>query len=215
MKTFDADSAIIPMSNDVEISSKLQPPKPIDKMSHESDAVAPKRRPKRRPKRAWTELEDADLARGYQKHGYQWTAISKDITLNLAHRTGPQVRDRFRLKYPELYTNAGATPKEMVEPRRESARDRPAVNSGDGGRVAEGNLVEDEIDDEGRELDRSRRSSLAGGTRNLVIASGGILGLLNDVIDDERPSFHDDWGDNTLPPLLWEDMATRPIFDLE
>lgn len=211
MKTFDADSAINPTSNDVEISSKLQLTKPVDRMPSESDAVPPKRR----PKRAWTEREDADLATGYQKHGYQWTAISKDITLNLAHRTGPQVRDRFRLKYPELYTNAGATPKEMVEQRRECARDRPAVNSGNGGRVEEGDLVEDEIDDEGRELDRSRRSSLAGGTRNLAIASGGILGLLNDEVGDERPSFHDDWGDNTLPPLLWEDMATRPIFDLE
>ena len=211
MKTIDSDSLIDPMSNDAEILSKLQPTKPIEKAPAENDTVAPKRR----PKRAWTEREDADLARGYQQHGYQWTAISKDPTLNLAHRTGPQVRDRFRLKYPELYTNAGAMPKELVEPKREGGRNRPAVTSRDSGRGEEEIMAEDEADDEGRDVDRSRRSSLAGGTRNLAIASGGILGLLNDEVENERPSFHDDWGDNTLPPLLWEDMATRPMFDLE
>lgn len=211
MKTTDSASAINPMSNDVEMSSTLQPTKPVEKAPIENDIVAPKRR----PKRAWTEREDADLATGYQKHGYQWTAISKDTTLNLAHRTGPQVRDRFRLKYPELYTNASVMPNEMVEPKRESARNRPAVKIRDSRRVEEENVVEGDADDEGRDMDRSRRSSLAGGTRNLAIASGGILGLLNDEVEDERPNFHDDWGDNTLPPLLWEDMATRPMFDLE
>lgn len=212
MKTIDSDSAINSISNDAETSSKLQPTNPFEKAPAENDTAAPKRR----PKRAWTEREDADLARGYQKHGYQWTAISKDPTLNLAHRTGPQVRDRFRLKYPELYTNAGAMPKEMAEPKRECGRNRPAVvNNRDGGRGEDEHMAEDEVEDEGRDVDQSRRSSLAGGTRNLAIASGGILGLLNDEVENERPSFHDDWGDNTLPPLLWEDMATRPMFDLE
>lgn len=46
-----------------------------------------------------------------------------------------------------------------------------------------------------------------------------IMGLLNDDDDDDNrlSSFrYDDWDENvTLPPLLWEDMATRPMFDLE
>ena len=51
----------------------------------------------------------------------------------------------------------------------------------------------------------------------------GILGLLNDEdtqgsrLPSFKYAFEDDWGSNnvTLPPLLWEDMASRPIFDLE
>lgn len=48
----------------------------------------------------------------------------------------------------------------------------------------------------------------------------GIMGLLNDDEEDNRPSTsfrYDDWDENvTLPPLLlWEDMATRPMFELE
>ena len=105
-------------------------------------------------------------------------------------------------------------PKGLVEPKREPGRNRPAFNTREGGKDEEEN-AEDGVDDGERDVDRSRRSSLAGGTRNLAIASGGILGLLNDEVEDGRPSFHDDWGDNTLPPLLWEDMATRPMFDLE
>ena len=51
----------------------------------------------------WTAGEDANLSKGYQIYGFQWTAITKDPTLNLGHRTGPQVRDRFRLKFPVQY----------------------------------------------------------------------------------------------------------------
>ena len=51
----------------------------------------------------WTPEEDANLSKGYQKYGFQWTAISKDPNMNLGHRTGPQLRDRFRLKYPVHY----------------------------------------------------------------------------------------------------------------
>ena len=65
---------------------------------------------KRRPKSLWTEREDGHLIQGYQKHGFQWTSIAKDIDLDLSHRTGPQVRDRFRLKFPEVYMSSSAIP---------------------------------------------------------------------------------------------------------
>jgi len=51
-----------------------------------------------------------------------------------------------------------------------------------------------------------------------VTAPFNIMGLLNDDEEDNRLSSfrYDDWDENvTLPPLLWEDMATRPMFDLE
>jgi hypothetical protein len=44
------------------------------------------------------------------------------------------------------------------------------------------------------------------------------MGLLNDDEKDNRLSSfrYDDWDENvTLPSLLWEDMATRSMFDLE
>jgi len=49
--------------------------------------------------------------------------------------------------------------------------------------------------------------------------SNNIMALLNSDLEDDRtsPSLRlDGWDANvTLAPLLWEEMATRPMFDLE
>jgi len=57
---------------------------------------------------------------------------------------------------------------------------------------------------------------------NLSVFNSGtnnIMALLNSDMEDDRPSSSlrlDGWDANvTLAPLLWEEMATRPMFDLE
>lgn len=66
---------------------------------------------------------------------------------------------------------------------------------------------------------RCQELSASLGVRPSMMASFDIMSLLNGDDEDTRPSAslrYDGWDDNvTLPPLLWEDMATRPMFDLE
>lgn len=59
-----------------------------------------------------------------------------------------------------------------------------------------------------------------GVTRASAAAPFDITNILNDEDEGNRPSAsfrYDGWGESvTLPPLLlWEDMATRPMFELE
>lgn len=194
---------------------------------------------KRKPKTHWTGAEDEYLAEGYRKHGFQWTLIAKDPDLVLSHRTGPQIRDRFRLKYRDLYlsdvalplpedTKPKSTPVNLVHQdsnisqisHKISVIQDAALPLPTEGLYPGESSDEEESSENSENEERSRQSSVAADeseARHL-----GILGLLND--DEEEvsklPSFkytYDDWeGDSlTLPPLLWEEMATRPIFDLE
>ena len=77
-----------------------------------AEASAAKRAKRGRAPRVthWTKSEDESMARGYQQYGFQWTAMTRDPTLNLARRTGPQVRDRFRLKFPAHYQDSVPLP---------------------------------------------------------------------------------------------------------
>ena len=187
-------------------------------------------------------MEDEYLAEGYRKHGFQWTLIAKDPDLILSHRTGPQIRDRFRLKYRELYlsdialpppplpedTKLKVTPVNLVHQDSSVSQISHKISvtqdvafplPAEGLDLGESS-DEEESSDNSENEERSRHSSVAADeseARHL-----GILGLLNDEEEEvsKLPSFkytYDDWeGDSlTLPPLLWEEMATRPIFDLE
>ena len=71
----------------------------------------------------WTADEDADLSKGYQKYGFQWTTIAKDKELCLSHRTGAQVRDRFRMKYPIVYQSSVPLP--LPDATKRPSRARP------------------------------------------------------------------------------------------
>ena len=194
---------------------------------------------KRKPKNHWTEAEDEYLAEGYRKHGFQWTLIAKDPDLVLSHRTGPQIRDRFRLKYRDLYLSDVALPlpeDTRLKPASANLALQDTSSSDPSDKVDVSQITplslpsegmdpressdEDDVSENSDNGERSRQSSVAADeseARHL-----GILGLLNDEEEEvsKLPSFkytYDDWeGDSlTLPPLLWEEMATRPIFDLE
>ena len=242
----------------------------------------------------WTLNEDVNLSKGYQKHGFRWTAITRDPELNLGHRTGPQVRDRFRLKFPLYYQAASPIPtpdapkgqglpkpdlQHKVGPSRskydEGKRQKLTWILRDSLEAPQSNLsrssvaqsVEErdrtEISDDQRhsfpsadpqnehEASHSQGKKLAGvedtrqsqSTPPASLSSGersrqtsvdvdenrnmNIDDLLNS--DGEQQSrlppfkfpFDNEWSSETLndsltlPPLLWEDLASRPLFDLE
>lgn len=196
-------------------------------------------------KGTWTDIEDDHLEKGYKKYGFSWTRIAKDPELDLAHRTGPQVRDRFRTKFPALYgedprqhsrhgkdsREKKETPEQANEhgprPKEPLTGDKPSIVPKPAGSAESEKLVlqHEQSRDDGGESDHNennlepipaispnRQSASASSTFN-------ILGLLNSGGEDDRPSSElplDTWDTNvTLPPLLWEEMATRPMFDLE
>lgn len=60
-------------------------------------------RSSRRPRRYFTPEEDAALYAGFQVYGFRWAAILKDERLKFRDRKPGDLRDRFRVKYSELY----------------------------------------------------------------------------------------------------------------
>jgi hypothetical protein len=63
---------------------------------------------KRRSRRPFTTAEDEALLKGYAVHGFQWTLIQQDARLNLSHRKATDLRDRFRTKFPHAYRDGGS-----------------------------------------------------------------------------------------------------------
>ena len=196
-------------------------------------------------KGTWTDIEDEHLEKGYKKYGFSWTRIAKDPELDLAHRTGPQVRDRFRTKFPALYgedprqhSRHGKDSREKKEVTEQSnepgsrsrealAGDKLSIIPNSAGSAESEKLVlqHEQSRDDGGESDHNENSvePIPAICPNRQPASASstfnILGLLNSEGEDDRPSSElplDTWDTNvTLPPLLWEEMATRPMFDLE
>lgn len=130
------------------------------------------------------------MVKGHEIHGFQWTKIMEDASLNLGDRRATDLRDRFKFKFPEVYALAGASADDV------GAKMPPAeeVSTKEIGGIVVG--------DTGQELP---------GLSTVVGDSGqGLPGLSTAVpypslLDDGGVAF--DWGDNTLPPLTWTDLG--------
>jgi hypothetical protein len=70
----------------------------------------------RRSRHGYTEEEDDALLRGFRKFGKSWATIQKDEAI-LSERTSTDLRDRFRLRYPQEYAGTGLAPRPEVFPR--------------------------------------------------------------------------------------------------
>lgn len=174
---------------------------------------------KKARKRPWSKEEDEALAEGYRQHGFQWTLMARDPSFKFANRSGPQVRDRFRLKYPDLYEKGGLTTTELAWAENSAALGMKAFKDESEDREDEDSDSEpDDPEAPSQEAPPAASNSFAAPRK--TTAPCGIKGLLNDDDEeDHRPSapLRDDHYDEnvTLPPLLqWEDIATRPLFDL-
>ncbi|KAL8951419.1 MAG: hypothetical protein Q9222_002610 [Ikaeria aurantiellina] len=166
--------------------------------------------PRRKPKHPWSAEEDESLEKGYQKHGFCWKDIANDPSLNFSNRSGPQIRDRFRKRFPELYGEAPPPNK-----------DSPPVANGSNGNTGSitmskivsqplnGSVLKAPADDEGVKLPKQLSA---------VSAPHDINGLLNNDAEENRQSSFrsNDWAENvTLAPLLWEDLCTKPMFEID
>lgn len=181
------------------------------------------RQPRKKPKHHWSEEEDESLVKGYQKHGFCWKDIANDPSLALGNRSGPQIRDRFRKRFPELYGEAPAPApcKDLVSISKGGSNIATLPPSKGQNPHSSNQMIitESEGDKRNGESPQIRRLSATLPKQiSSISAPHGINGLLNS--DDEpnhQSSFRsDDWeGHVTLPPLLWEDLCTKPMFELD
>lgn len=68
---------------------------------------APFTKSQRRERRPFTEEDDVHLFEGYRKYGAGWHLMRDDSELGFSMRHPTDLRDRFRIRFPELYARAG------------------------------------------------------------------------------------------------------------
>ncbi|KAI1667439.1 hypothetical protein L13192_08148 [Pyrenophora tritici-repentis] len=61
----------------------------------------------RRPRRAFSANDDMNLLKGFEKYGPVWHFMRDDAELDFGTRHPTDLRDRFRIRYPEKYAKAG------------------------------------------------------------------------------------------------------------
>ncbi|KAI8339660.1 hypothetical protein BC941DRAFT_421105 [Chlamydoabsidia padenii] len=83
----------------------------------------PVTRKKRRSRRLFNDEEDQALLDGVEKYGVSWARIAKDPQLNLSHRKGGDLRDRFRNKFPDRYEALGFSLKAPLKGRQQQQQD--------------------------------------------------------------------------------------------
>ena len=200
------------------------------------------RLPVRARKHHWTEEEDAELDKGFRKYGYQWNLMVKDPDLHFDRRSGGQIRDRFRLRFPEIYNQQDANTQPKKPPDKKSSSSKkttvtttqaPPTRNRSNDIINELITKPDVNDDPGADLDGDGRKSPPSKSTTTTITTSqpsssfitaGLNLNLNNVDDeDNRLSLsnsilHDDWdwNDNlTLAPVAWEDMANKPMFSFD
>ncbi|KAH7405782.1 hypothetical protein DE146DRAFT_649648 [Phaeosphaeria sp. MPI-PUGE-AT-0046c] len=61
----------------------------------------------RRPRRGFSAEDDENLLKGYEKYGAAWRSIRADESLGFNTRQTTDLRDRFRIRFPDIFARAG------------------------------------------------------------------------------------------------------------
>ncbi|MCJ1274470.1 hypothetical protein MMC21_002266 [Puttea exsequens] len=177
-----------------------------------SEVDSPPRQLLRARKRHWSEVEDAELDKAFRKYGFQWNLMVKDPDFHFNGRSNNQVRDRFRLRYPELYNEQNATSPAKQPPDKKAPAKKPSQ------------LKENQEANPKPAPTRTKHSAVDAFIKSDdVVAKPSMPSLsasFNDDEDHRLPNsiLRDDWNfdDNlTLAPLAWEDIANQPMFPFD
>jgi hypothetical protein len=71
------------------------------------DDYGPFPKSNRRARRQFIDKDDENLLKGFKRHGTAWRAMRDDIELGFDMRQPTDLRDRFRIRYPEEFAKAG------------------------------------------------------------------------------------------------------------
>ncbi len=74
----------------------------------------------RRPRREFSTNDDENLLKGFQRYGTVWHSMRDDKDLGFGTRHPTDLRDRFRIRYPETYARAGYKLKSKDEHTRKN-----------------------------------------------------------------------------------------------
>ncbi|KAF1975575.1 hypothetical protein BU23DRAFT_552505 [Bimuria novae-zelandiae CBS 107.79] len=86
----------------------------------------------RRERRPFTEQDDENLLKGFEKYSSSWHSMRDDKELGFSTRHPTDLRDRFRIRYPDKFSKAGykLKPKhELILKEKEKDQDKDAGNS--------------------------------------------------------------------------------------
>ena len=165
---------------------------------------------KRRSRRPYTAAEDEALLQGYCMHGFQWTSIQQDARLNLGHRKATHLRDRFRTKFPQVYRDGG-TVCEDVRPAS-GGRTAVAVPTTDHAWKLKSPLTEIAGPNKGgnhKDGAESRHSHPQQQPLHQSNSNSGSSIPSLSQSQSQNPGAVDAmvWEDNTLPPLVWDELS--------
>ncbi|CAO2657696.1 Nn.00g038220.m01.CDS01 [Neocucurbitaria sp. VM-36] len=147
----------------------------------------------RRPRRKFSTYDDKNLLIGFEKYGPVWHAMRDDTELGFDTRHPTDLRDRFRIKYPEKYAKAGykLKPKEERIVEEKTRKDRgqdPSALQHSGKSAAQTSYgVENEAQpklDAGRDLGKSGLTPTTGSyvPSNSSLRSFGVRQYLSDPL---------------------------------
>lgn len=182
-------------------------------------------KPRRRARRPFTSAEDEALVKGYAVHGFQWTLIQQDKRLNLCHRRATDLRDRFRTKFPHAYREGGSISGNSLQPETQNPNptDEPSQATGTKrSRKAERRSasVHHGKADSVHRTDSAMPGPSGSAFPRHVPAPQGLSENSMTSASSAGPSFpfHLDghsattsnteapWTDNTLAPMVWDDI---------
>ncbi|KAJ5623097.1 hypothetical protein N7490_011702 [Penicillium lividum] len=175
---------------------------------------------KRRSRRPFTTAEDEALLKGYAVHGFQWTLIQQDKRLNLGHRKATDLRDRFRTKFPHVYRDGGSVNgKATKPPKLETANSDPGPVTRDR-QPSESTptkvpMVHRRSDSHvhTRQSSNASHSNTGAGPfdPSFLPPPQGFLepsaNALSFSLDENPAAASSPWEDNTLAPMIWDDLS--------
>lgn len=176
---------------------------------------------RRRSRRPFTVAEDEALLKGYAVHGFQWTLIQQDKRLNLSHRKATDLRDRFRTKFPHAYRDGGSVngrslhsqsqgvdlaDTEKAPPIKPNTQPtRQSTSSARGGRTDWADQVSLGPIDPALSPPAPPQGLLEAAAN--APAGSTILHFPLDENSSHAPGVDASWADNTLAPMVWDELA--------
>ena len=176
---------------------------------------------RRRSRRPFTVAEDEALLKGYAVHGFQWTLIQQDKRLNLSHRKATDLRDRFRTKFPHAYRDGGsvngrslhsesqgvglADTKKAPPIKSNTQTTRQSTSFARGGRTDWADQVSLGPIDPALPPPAPPQGLLEAAAN--APAGTTILHFPLDEHSSNAPGVDASWADNTLAPMVWDELA--------
>lgn len=172
---------------------------------------------KRRSRRPFTAAEDEALLKGYAVHGFQWTLIQQDKRLNLSHRRATDLRDRFRTKFPHVYRDGGSVngkalhPPELKTHTSDPGPSRPLGSDSTpikppppGHRNSDPHVHSRQSSSVSHATGASFDPSFLPPPQGFLEPSANALSF---PLDDNSGAPTSPWEDNTLAPMVWDDLG--------